>query len=251
MTEPASGQPGVGVRFDWGPAGAAELSRVCAVLVLVDVLSFSTAVEVAVGRGIRVHPFPWHNQAADYAERIGAVAAVPREAARPEHPWSLSPAALRSAPMVDELVLPEAHGAAICAAAGSTGAPVVAAGLRNAAAVGRWLLHQGYGASEAPVGVIAAGERWSDGTIRPCVADQLGSAAVLDSLSTAPGGLSVEAAVALATLSGVPDVPAAVRGSVAGRELAAAGFVEDVEIAVRTGSSTVPVLRHDAFTDAS
>lgn len=56
------GQPGSGARFDWGLTGAAELGRVCAALVVVDVLSFTTSVEVAVARGMRVHPFPWVNR---------------------------------------------------------------------------------------------------------------------------------------------------------------------------------------------
>jgi phosphosulfolactate phosphohydrolase-like enzyme len=36
-----------GVRFDWGPAGARRLAPASACLVIVDVLSFSTAVTVA------------------------------------------------------------------------------------------------------------------------------------------------------------------------------------------------------------
>ncbi len=51
-------QPGSGARFDWGLTGAAELGRVCAILLVVDVLSFTTNVEVAAARGMRVHPFP-------------------------------------------------------------------------------------------------------------------------------------------------------------------------------------------------
>src|SRR5207344_40828 len=54
-----TGQPESGARFEWGLAGAAELGRFCSVLVVVDVLSFTTALDVAVGRGVRVHPFPW------------------------------------------------------------------------------------------------------------------------------------------------------------------------------------------------
>jgi 2-phosphosulfolactate phosphatase len=128
---------------------------------------------------------------------------------------------------------------------------VLAACLRNAAAVGRWLIRQGYGTARAPVGVVAAGERWSDGTMRPCVEDQLGAAAVLDGLSTAPGGLSVEAAVTLAALAGVPDVRPAIYGCVSGRELIERGFDEDVEIAARVGGSrTVPVLRNGVFSAA-
>lgn len=251
MSAPPYGQPGAGVRFDWGLAGAAELSRVCAVLVVVDVLSFTTAVEVAVARGTRVHPFPWDAQAGEYAARVGAVAAVGRRAATPEHPWSLSPAALRTAPALGDLVLPSPNGSTICAAAGATGRPVLAACVRNATAVGRWLLTQGYGTASAPVGVIAAGERWPDGTLRPCVADQLGAALVIDALATAAGGLSVEAAAALAVLSGVRDVPAAVMGCVSGRELAGSGFAADVEIAAEIGASrVVPALRQGAFVAA-
>ncbi|MEO3745123.1 2-phosphosulfolactate phosphatase [Plantactinospora sp. B5E13] len=244
-------QPGSGARFDWGLAGAAELSKVCAALVVVDVLSFTTSVEVAVARGMRVHPFPWGAQAGTYAARVGGVAAVGRGAVTPEHPWSLSPAALSTAPVVPDLVLPSPNGSAISAAASATGVPVLAACLRNAAAVGRWLVNQGYGTTEAPVGVIAAGERWPDETIRPGVEDLLGAAAVLDVLATVPGGLSVEAALALATLASVPDLPAAVRGCVSGRELAVRGFGNDVEIAVQVGASdVVPVLRNGAFTAA-
>lgn len=251
MTEGVFAQPGAGVRFDWGLAGAAELGRVCSAVVVVDVLSFTTAVDVAVGRGTRVHPFPWGAQAAEYAVRVGAVAAVGRGAVTADHPWSVSPAALRTAPAVPDLVLPSPDGAAICAAASATGLPVLAACLRNAAAVGRWLLRHGYGSAQAPVGVVAAGERWSDGTLRPCVEDQLGAAAVLDALSTAPGRLSVEAAVTLAALAGVPDVTPAIHGCVSGRELVERGFGEDVEIAARVGvSRVIPVLRQGVFSAA-
>jgi 2-phosphosulfolactate phosphatase len=45
-----------GVRFDWGPAGAERLAPASACLVIVDVLSFSTSVTVAVEAGIRVFP---------------------------------------------------------------------------------------------------------------------------------------------------------------------------------------------------
>jgi 2-phosphosulfolactate phosphatase len=249
--EPPHGQPGAGARFDWGVAGAAELGRVCAALVVVDVLSFTTAVEVAVGRGVRVHPFPWDEQADAYAVRIGAATAVGRTDVTAERPWSLSPTALSAAPVVADLVLPSPNGSTICAAASATGLPVVAACMRNAEAVGRWLRRQGYGSRNAPIGVVAAGERWPDGSLRPCVEDQLGAATVLDTLSSVEGGLSVEAAVVLAALASVPDVGAAVRGCVSGRELIARGFGLDVEIATQLAAShVVPVLRDGVFSAA-
>lgn len=247
MTESVFTQPGAGVRFEWGLAGAAELSRVCAALVVVDVLSFTTSVNVAVERGFRVHPFPWNDQAEEYAQRIGAAVAVGRSATTPKRPWSLSPSALRSAPVVPDLVLPSPNGATICAAAQSSGIPVLAGCLRNAGAVADLLRSDGYGTPEAPIGVIAAGERWPDGTLRPSVEDLLGAAAVLDGLTGAE--LSVEAAAAVAVLHGVPDVPAAVRGCASGRELTNYGFGADVELAIeRDASAEVPVLRSGVFT---
>ena len=242
-----------GVRFEWGPAGAAMLAESCAVLVVVDVLSFTTAVSVAVERGMKVHPFPWDGpESVAYAERVGAVLAADRRAATAAHPWSLSPYALRHAPVVDDLVLPSPNGSAICAAAASTGAEVVAAGLRNASAVARWLLARGYGSALRPVGVVAAGERWPDGTLRPAVEDLVGAAAVLDGLAGAQGGLSVEAAVALSLLDRVTDLAAAVRGSASGRELEVAGFGTDVAVAVEVDvTDVVPALRAGVFEPAS
>ena len=249
MGEGVYSQPGSGARFDWGPAGAAELARVCDVLVIVDVLSFSTAVDVATGRGMRIHPFPWDRQAHAYAERIGAVVAVGRSQVGPEQPWTLSPAALLRAPVTADLVLPSPNGSAICSAASSTGVEVVAACLRNAQAVARWLRQQGYGEVDRAVGVVAAGELWPDGSLRPCVEDLLGAAAVLDGLSMLGASLSVEAALALAALAAVPDVGAAVRGCVSGQELIVRGYGDDVALAVRADvSSVVPVLSNGAFT---
>jgi 2-phosphosulfolactate phosphatase len=237
-----------GVRFDWAASGAAELARGCAVIVVVDVLSFSTAVETAVARGIRVHPFPWGGQAGEYAARIGAAVAARRAEAGPDRPWSLSPAALRRAPRVADLVLPSPNGSTICAAATATGVPVVAGCLRNASAVAAWLRGSGYGTGSRPVGVVAAGERWPDGSLRPCVEDLLASALILDGLSGVAGGLSVEAATTLAVLAGMKDVPAAVRGSVSGRELARRGYPDDVRIASEVDASrVVPLLGTDAF----
>jgi 2-phosphosulfolactate phosphatase len=245
-------QPGSGARFEWGLAGAAELAHACAALVVVDVLSFTTALDVAVGRGMRVHPFPWGSQASAYAERFGAVVAVRRAEVGPDHPWSLSPASLLSAPFASDLVLPSPNGSAICATAGATGVPVVAACLRNAAAVVGWLRSRGYGSPTRPVGVIAAGERWPDGTLRPGVEDLVGAAMVLDGLSHVTGGLSVESAVTLAALAALPDPAAAVRGCVSGRILIERGFGADIDVAADVdASTTVPVLTNGFFSDAA
>lgn len=52
------------VRFEWGPAGAAALAPSSSCLVVVDVLSFSTSVTVAVEAGTRVYPCAWRDETA-------------------------------------------------------------------------------------------------------------------------------------------------------------------------------------------
>ena len=55
----AHAQAAYPVRFEWGPTGADAIADGAACAVVVDVLSFTTTVTVAVERGIAVHPFAW------------------------------------------------------------------------------------------------------------------------------------------------------------------------------------------------
>ena len=50
--------------FDWGPAGAEALAREADVAVVVDVLSFTTSVTVALEAGATVLPYPWRDDSA-------------------------------------------------------------------------------------------------------------------------------------------------------------------------------------------
>ncbi len=250
MTLDAWGQGGYGVRFEWGPAGAARAASPGGALVVVDVLSFTTSVSVAVERGTAVHPAPWRDARADRLARdAGAVLAVGRRETTPEHPWSLSPAALRAAPAPPRLVLPSPNGSAIAAAARGV---VVAACLRNAGAVAAWL-GQRYGDLSSPVTVVAAGERWPDGSLRPALEDLLGAGAVLSALARAGASpLSPEAAAARNGFEATQSVPDAVRCCASGVELAARGFPQDVEVAVELDvCRVVPVLRDGAFRSAA
>ncbi|MEV2254931.1 2-phosphosulfolactate phosphatase [Streptomyces sp. NPDC050147] len=237
-----------GVRFEWGPEGARRLTAGgdVACLVVVDVLSFTTAVSVAVDAGTRVFPYAWRDESAvAFAAGRDAELAVGRRAVTAGSPWSLSPAALRRAPFAPRLVLPSPNGSAIAAAAGTSGA-VVAGCLRNAAAVGSWLTGQGYGVPGRPVAVVAAGERWGDGSLRPSLEDLLGAGAIVSSIRDAV--LSPEAAVAAASYTSCADVAAAVTGCASGRELRDYGFAEDVAVAVEVGASEeVPVWAEGAF----
>jgi 2-phosphosulfolactate phosphatase len=237
-------QTGYDIRFDWGPTGASRVSERDGVLVIVDVLSFTTAVSVAVERGSAVYPAAWRDaRASDLAREKDAVLAVGRREVTAEHPWSLSPAALRAAPAPWRLVLPSPNGSAIAAAAAP--GTVVAACLRNAHAVASWIVGRRAGA----VTVIAAGERWPDGSLRPALEDVLGAGAVISTLVQS-GALSTspEASAARAVFEAAGSVPDAVRRCGSGVELISTGYAEDVDIAVELDATDViPVLSCGAF----
>ncbi|HXY43165.1 MAG TPA: hypothetical protein VEH29_03170, partial [Acidimicrobiales bacterium] len=110
------GREGPGGLFEWGAAGARALSASCAAVVVVDVLSFTTTVSVAVGRGTEVIPCADEHAGRRLAETTSAQLAVARHEADDLHPWSLSPASVASAPAVARLVLPSPNGSAISAA---------------------------------------------------------------------------------------------------------------------------------------
>lgn len=221
---------------EWGMAGVEALRDRVAVLVIVDVLSFSTAVDVAVSRGAAVLPFPHGDDAAARlaAERAGAMLARPRRAAGGR--FSLSPASLLEIPAGTRLMLPSPNGSRLSLASGGT--PVLAGCLRNAAAVARTALRLARGGA---VGVVPAGERWPDGGLRPAIEDLLGAGAVIHALALP---CSPEAQLARdAWRAAGTDLPRLIRASVSGRELVDGGFPRDVDLALERGvSSSAPQL---------
>lgn len=247
MTEAAHRQSGHQVRFEWGPMGGAAVSAGADVAVVVDVLSFTTTLSVALEGGMTVFPYRWNDDgAAAYAAERDAVLAVGRfEAREAGGGVSLSPAYLAGVAGVERIVLPSPNGSSIAFALADSGAVVVGACLRNATAVGSWLAPQV--AEGAVVAVVAAGERWPDGSLRPAVEDLWGAGAVLAGLR---GDLSPEATVAAGVFDSVRDrLGEAVLACASGQELVAAGFEDDVRIAAELdASAVVPVLSGEAFT---
>ena len=250
VSEAAWAQATYDVRFDWGATGAERLTAEGALLVVVDVLSFTTSVSVANERGTAVIPAAWHDgRAEELAEAHQAALAVGRNEVTPDRPWSLSPAALRAARAPRKLVLPSPNGATIVAAAAARGCSVAAACLRNASAVGRWLARSVTG----PVAVVAAGERWPDGTLRPAIEDLLGAGAVLTAFAAEATDrqFSPESNAAASTWAGATDVPEVLRSCASGRELAENGFEQDIVIAEEIDASdVVPLLQEGAFLGA-
>jgi 2-phosphosulfolactate phosphatase len=253
------------VRLEWGLTGARSVVSYAAergsavVAVVVDVLCFTTCVSVAADLGRVVHPYPWEDRggAAQLAARVGGTVAVSRDVAAREGGISLAPKTIREAGVVGPIVLPSPNGSTIIAALDEPGVTVVAAALRNRAAVGAWLarwLRSAAGAAPAVV-LVPAGELWPDGSLRPAVEDLWGAGGVAAALAeqlehqAGPLLLSPESRVALDAWQGVRDrVAESLSSCASGRELVEQGYPDDVAIAAELDSSAfVPVLSDGAL----
>ena len=245
------------VRFERGERGALGLlSRRppdVHVAIVVDVLSFSTAVDVAVSRGAQVFPSRFKSlaESQQIATMYDALLAVPRGERSEASPYTLSPSTLESLPTGARLVLPSPNGARCVRAAYDCRVPTVIVGcLRNVRAVAAFARARTgrYGA----IAVIAAGERWPDGSLRPSVEDDLGAGAILAALDL-DESFSPEARYAAASFSAMRDALAdVVRDSVSGRELSETGYGDEIRWAIEVDvSSNVPLLQEDGFIAAA
>ena len=225
------------LRCEWGVHGVAQLAKISDVLIVVDVLSFSTAVDIAVSNGAVV--FPYGNRDDRVEEYAHSRAARIAEKVRTQSGFSLSPASLKHVPSGYRMLLPSPNGGALSLAGG--GIATFTACLRNAGAVARAARRLG-----STFAVIAAGERWPDGSLRPAIEDWIGAGAVLSQL---PGLPSPEASLAIAAFEGVGlRCGAVMEGSSSGKELIDRGFGEDVALASEIDvSTTAPGLQDGAF----
>lgn len=242
------------VRFEWGLDGARSIASGADLAVVVDVLSFTTCVSVAVDRGAVVFPYPWKDAGAeDFAAHHDARLAGPRGGGG----LSLSPSSLRDARTLSRVVLPSPNGSSIAYRLAREIPLVAAVSLRNAAATAEWVAAEL--SPDAVVAVIAAGELWPDGSLRPAVEDQIGAGAFIAGLAAAGRGgftpedgregFAPEADAAMAVFnSAEPRLHHALRDCSSGRELIGAGYADDVEIAAELDAGTaVALLRDGAF----
>jgi 2-phosphosulfolactate phosphatase len=226
------------VRFEWGLSGIQALAPISDVVIVIDVLSFATCVEIAVTNGAAVFPYggPAHELATFAAQRDAIFASPGRQQTRG---FSLSPASLLAIEPGTRLVLPSPNGSTLSLSTGGT--PTLAGCLRNARAVASRAVAFG-----RRIGVIAAGERWPDASLRPALEDLIGAGAIMAHL---PGRRSPEAELAL---NGFVSNAACLGDTVArcgsGQELLERGFVQDVTLASELNvSETAPILTQGAY----
>lgn len=172
------------IRCEWGLQGVTQLAPTSDVVIIVDVFSFTTCVEIATSQGALIYPYRG-DDAAGFAQSVGADLAAKWGNAG----YSLSPHSLVQLPAGLRLVLPSPNGSTLSMSTGQT--PTLAGCLRNAASVAA--AARSYGKR---ISVIPAGERWwEDGSLRPAYEDWLGAGAILSQLD---GHLSPEARAARA-----------------------------------------------------
>lgn len=225
------------LRCEWGMQGVTKLAPISDVIIIVDVLSFSTCVEIATNNGAMILPYQWQDESAsNYAKLMNAELASKER--KTHNGYSLSPTSMITIPAGFRLVLPSPNGASLTLLTGNI--PTLTGCLRNCKSIAKFAQKHGQ-----KIAVIPAGERWEDGSLRPACEDLLGAGAILSYLD---GKLSPEAKVAVAAFQSVKDILNTLRKCSSGKELIARGFARDLELAAAVNSSTcVPLFTDNAY----
>jgi 2-phosphosulfolactate phosphatase len=223
------------IKCEWGLHGIEGLSSCSDVIIVVDVLSFSTCVDVAVSNSALVYPYRWRDGTAEaFAASIGGVMAHSRRQAQVA--YSLSPVSLLDIAAGTRLVLPSPNGSALSIATGHI--PTFAGCLRNARTVAAAAEQIG-----KRITVIPAGEKWPDGNLRPAIEDLIGAGAIISYLS---GKRSPEAEVAVAVFASAQShLLRILQQCGSGREIIDIGFGSDIDLAAALNQSNCAPLLHD------
>ena len=227
------------IRCEWGEQGVRHLAPISDAVVIVDVLSFSTAVVVAVGRGALVYPCEKREDSeVQYASSLGAELSGPRGQGR----YSLSPASLMNIPAGTRLVLRSPNGSALTLLTGKV--PTFAGCLRNAKAVATAAMRCG-----KRIAVIPAGERWkTDGSLRPAIEDWIGAGGIITHLQ---GVLSPEARAAVAVYREAKgNLVTVLQQCSSGKELVTMGYENDILMGAVEDADTVAPRRSCEFVGA-
>ena len=225
------------IRFEWGLDGIEAISENSDVLIIVDILSFSTCIDIAVSRGATVFPYLGDMNKLDaFASEVGAIQVNHK---RSLDQYSLSPTSLRKLPPGSRLILPSLNGSTLSAM--SNEKTTFTTCLRNASAVARKAQQIGRN-----ICVIAAGEKWKNGNIRFAVEDFIGAGALISQLkgNKSPEAISCQNAFQPLT----HDLHHYLSQCSSGKELIEAGFSQDINLAAAFDcSQTVPILINGAY----
>lgn len=217
------------VHVEWG---AKALEQATGTAIIVDCLSFSTALSVACTRGAKIFPFGTYGG----GKKLAACLPIDCVGKRREQGLSLSPPTLDAVKRGQEIVLPSPNGSNLSTL--SSAKYTFAGALRNAQAAANAAMEMG-----EDIVIVAAGERWhGDGSLRPAFEDHLAAGAISSYLT---GHKSSEAEAAIAIFKAFEnDLLGALLRCESGKELAERDFQQDVEWASQLNATAcVPRLQ--------
>jgi 2-phosphosulfolactate phosphatase len=229
------------VRCEWGEKGVRALSPGSDVVIIVDIFSFSTTVDIALSRGAVV--FPFQRLAGVEPEKFAREKNADLVGNIPGAKYPFRPQGMFDIPKNARLALPSANGATISLLAG--GVPTLTGCFRNRRAVAEHAQKMG-----KKIAIIPCGERWEDNSLRPGLEDWLAAGAIISAL---PGTRSPEAAAAAATFEAMHgDLENVLKGTASGRELQEKRNCNDAEIGAQIDcSDCVPRLIDGAYVDVT
>jgi 2-phosphosulfolactate phosphatase len=226
------------IRLEWGLRGLVELAPISDVIVIVDILSFSTCVDIATRNEAIIYPYQWKDESAiEYAQSLKAELADFKR--KYSDGYSLSPTSLLHIEPGTKLVLPSPNGSTLTLSTGTT--PTLCGCLRNAKAVATFAKKYGN-----KISIIAAGEQWTDKSLRVAFEDLIGAGAIISYLT---GNLSPESRTGLTIFeNSKTTLLTDIKNCSSGKELIERGFEKDILLACELNSSdNVPVLTNNSY----
>jgi 2-phosphosulfolactate phosphatase len=229
------------IRCEWGERGVRAIAPGSDVVIIVDVFSFSTTVDIALSRGAVVFPFQWLGsvEPEKFAREKNAVLLGKFPGAK----YPFRPKAMFDIAQNARLVLPSPNGAAISLMVDEI--PMLTGCFRNRRAIAEYAQKMG-----KKIAVIPCGERWEDNSLRPGLEDWLAAGAII---SMMPGTKSPEASAAAATFEAMRgDLENVLKNTSSGQELLQKGRHDDPEIVAQIDcSDCVPRLIDGAYMDVA
>ena len=243
------------IKVEWGQRGARAASERGDIVIIVDVLSFSSTVVTAVDHGAEIYPYPppLDERAKSFAASIHAQMVVGRTEAVRFGGHSLSPLTFAPADRGQKFVMCSLNGAACVSMAAKVPALLIGCLLNASAAAD--IANRLQRNWKTNITVVPCGETWPDALenehkLRPGIEDYLGAGLIVSKLT---GRKSPEAEVCVGAFEYAKNkLGELIWDCASGRELRERGFEQDViHCAKADTSQAVPILHENRFVNAN
>ena len=234
-------------KMDWGERGTREASERGDIIIIIDILSFSSAVVNAVHHESIIYPFPKVGDIEEFGKLVDAQVCLGRAEALEIGMPSLSAPSFGENHKGKRFVLSSRNGAT-CVKASRQDSNILIGSFLNASAVAI-VANKLQKETGLNITVIACGEMWKGKgeekrEFRPSIEDYLGAGAILTLLE---GTKSPEARVCISAFESCREnFKELILDSASGRELKAKGFPNDVIFALEFDKfKEVPITTND------